>query len=196
MSLLSPEARTALASGRVEAANLVELDFTFGTERYWTGVTPLAFEGEIWNPVGQLGKLSPLESSQDLRANGLELAINIPFQNGEPVPRFQNVKPNEYKGRRARVILAFFKDGFGEVIHTLERRYFMDVLEYRIDPKASAELSLKIESELMAGGKRSVKRWTDAQQRDDYPGDRAFQFLSYLASGVEVKWGQEGAFYR
>ena len=71
----------------------------------------------------------------------------------------------------------------------------MDVLEYNIDPTKSVEISLKVESELMAGGRRSVKRWTDVQQRDDYPGDLFLQYLSYLSSGVEARWGTEGAFF-
>lgn len=196
MGLLSPAAKAELASGRVQAANLVELDFAFGVERYWSGVHPLSYDDQTWTAVGNLGEISPLESSQDLRANGLELSIAIPFADGAPVPRFQNVKPSDYKGRKARVILAFFSSDFSEVIHTMERRYFMDVLEYKINPQEGADLSLKIESELMAGGRRSVRRWTDAQQRDDHPGDLAFQFLSYLASGVEVKWGTGGAFFK
>lgn len=196
MGLLSEQARDQLASGVAHAANLVELDFTFGTERYWTGVHSLSYEGEEWTPVGNLGRISPLESSQDLRANGLELSIAIPFENGNPVPRFQNVRPENYKGRRARVILAFFDAEFSEAIHSLERRYFMDTLEYQIDPSEGAELTLAIESELMAGGRRSVRRWTDSQQRDDYPEDRGFEFISHISSGAEIRWGSEGAFFR
>ncbi len=196
MSLLSPEARAALQTGRVAVANLVELDFSFGVERYWSGTHPLVFEGEDWHPAGELGRISPMESSQDLRANGLELSVTIPMGHGEPVPRFRNVRPSHYKNRPARMILAFFDNSFQNVIHKLERRYFMDVLDYEVNPGSASVLSLKVESELMAGGRRSVKRWTDEQQRDDYPGDLAFQFLSYLASGVEVKWGSAGAFFK
>lgn len=195
MGLLTTEAREAMKSGRIQAANLCELDFSFGTERYWTGLTPLEHEGRTWSGVGNLGTISRLEASQDLRANGLQLAIKVPFERGNPVPRFKNLRASEYKNRQARVIVAFFNEGFARVIHVLERRYFMDVLDYEINPTESALLTLKIESELMAGGRRSVRRWTDVQQRDTYPGDLSFQALNYISSGVEVRWGTEGALF-
>jgi hypothetical protein len=72
----------------------------------------------------------------------------------------------------------------------------MDVLSYSVDPSTATTISVNVESELMRGGKRSIKRLTDEQQRNDFPSDISLQFLSYLASGVEVSWGVGGAFFR
>lgn len=196
VGLLSTAAKAALQEPTIQVGTLVELDFSFGVERFWTGTHELTFEGESYQPVGDLGRISPLESTQDLKANGLTLSVTIPHSNGEPVPRFQNVRPEQYKNRPARTILAFFDEKFTTIVHSLERNYFMDVLSYSVDPSASSMITLNVESELMAGAKRSVKRLTDEQQRDDYPDDVAFQFLSYLSSGVEIKWGTAGAFFK
>ena len=72
----------------------------------------------------------------------------------------------------------------------------MDTIVHQLNPGQSSTVVLSIESELMRGGKRSTKRLTDEQQRLDYPGDLAFQFLSYISSGIEAKWGTGGAFYK
>lgn len=196
MGLLSDEAKAALQEPTIQIGTLVELDFSFGVERFWTGSHELEHDGGRFVPVGNLGRISPLEASQDLRANGVSLSVTIPHQEGRPVPRFQNVRASQYKNRPARVLVAFFDKSFTRVVHVLERRYFMDVLTYDVNPQEATMITLAIESELMTGAKRSVRRLTDEQQRDDYPDDLAFQFLSYLASGVEIKWGVDGAFFR
>lgn len=194
--MLTPEVRQALQNGPIQIATLIDLDFSFGAERYWSGTHPLEHNGVTYVAVGDAGSISPLESSADLRANGLKLSLTIPHENGSPAPRFQNVRPEQYKNRQAKVSLAFFDSGFQTVIHELPRVYSMDTLEYVVDPSRASTINLTIETELMRGGKRSVKRLTDEQQRDDHPGDLSLQFLSYLASGVEVAWGTEGAFFR
>lgn len=196
MGLLSPQAKEALKESSIQLGTLVELEFSFGVERFWTGSHAVTFEGETYTPTGDLGRISALQSSQDLSANGLTLSVTIPHEDGSPDPRFQNVRPEQYKNRPARVIVAVFDENFSTVIHSLERRYAMDVLSYNVDPQSATVVSLSIESELMAGAKRTVRRLTDEQQRDDHPDDLAFQFLSYLASGVEVRWGTGGTFFR
>lgn len=196
MGLLSPAAKAALQTGPIYVGAMVSLDFSFGVERYWSGVHELTYQGEIYLPVGDAGRISPMESSAALRANGLQLSLTIPHVDGKPLPKFQNVRPEQYKNRRAVVTIGFFDETFTNVIYALERRYFMDVLTYQVSLREATTVTIAVESELMRGGKRSTKRLTDEQQRDDFPGDLAMQFLSYLESGVEARWGTEGAFFK
>lgn len=198
MGLLPDSVREQLQSGVIYVANLVELEFTFGTERYWSGIYPLEFEGHTWLPTGDMGNISPIESSAELRANGSEITLSLPIDETaeEPVARFQNVRAAQYKNRGARQILAFFDAEFQNVLFTMPRRMVMDSLSYSVDPSRGSVISMRLESELFAAGKTQVRRWTDAQQRLDHPEDLAFQFLSYLSSGVEIRWGSTGAFFR
>lgn len=196
MGLLSAPVRQALQDGPIQIGTLIDLDFTFGVERYWSGTHSLTHNAETYNPVGDAGRISPLESSADLRANGLKLSLTIPHEDGAPATRFKNVTPEQYKNREAKVTLAFFDSSFQTVIHELPRVYSMDTLEYVVDPSRASTINLTIETELMRGGKRSIKRLTHEQQQDDHPGDLSLQFLAYLASGVEVSWGTGGAFFR
>lgn len=198
MGILLDEVRERFKNETIKIANLVELDFDFGVERYWSGVHELEYDGVTWTPTGNLGSISPLESSQELRANGVELSVLLPMQSDMETPQvnFQNITASDYKGKAARIITAFFDDDFQNVIHTLERRYQMDAIAYNIDPRRGAGITIRCESELLAKGKRRVKKWTDTQQRDEYPSDLSMQFLSYLSSNVQVKWGSSGAFFQ
>jgi len=196
MNRLTNTARTALQSGTIQLGLLCELDFSFGTERYWTGIHPLTYQGDLYTAAGDLGKVSDLESSQELRANGIELSLTLPFDQLTPGVAFQNVQSSDYKGRTATVTFAIFDESFQTVIHAMPRYYSMDALSYNIDPRTGALLTLQLESELLSAGKRQVKRWTDSQQVDDHPGDEGFRFLSYIASGIKIKWGTGGAFFQ
>jgi len=198
MGLLPPAVKLAFQNETIQIARLVELDFTFGVERYWSGIHELQYDSKTWYPTGNAGSVTPLESSQELKANGVDMSIFLPMDGGLQKPRanFQDVSASEYKGLQAREITAFFDTEFQNVIHTIERRYAMDSLSYIVDPKQGASITLRCESELLSKGKRRVKRWTDTQQRNDHPGDLFFQFLSYLSSNVQVKWGTSGAFFQ
>lgn len=191
MGLLSPAAKVALQKP-VALASFVELEFSFGAERYWTGAFPIEWDGETWNPTGGLGKISTNGNTQELQANGIELEISLPLAQGAPLPQFQNVQPAQYKNRPARVVFAVMDEKFQNVIHSRERRYSMDVLDYNINPDSGSLISLTCESELLAAGKRNVRRYTNAEQQFRHPGDLFFQFLAWLSAGRQIFWGQEG----
>ena len=110
MGQLSPSAKAALQDDTIHIGSLVELRFAFGTERFWSGTHILNYDGHDWYPTGNNGTISPLESSTDLRANGVEMSIFLPMDSSlqKPDVDFQDVKSLDYKGRPAREILAFF----------------------------------------------------------------------------------------
>ena len=112
MGLLSVSAKTSMESGPIHVATLVELSFAFGTERYWTGQHDLTYEGETYTAIGDMGKISAMESSTGLKANGLQLSLTVPHVDGAPAARFSNIQPGDYKNRSARTILAFFDETF------------------------------------------------------------------------------------
>lgn len=196
MGLLSVEAKANMKAGPIRLAALVELAFSFGTERWWSGVHDLDHEAVTWSPTGSLGQMTAFESADVLQANGIELSLNLPAGgDGEPLPNFQYITPDQYKNRGARVMLAFFSAGWSNIVHTIERQYYMDTLDYEIGGDGSM-VTLRIESELLRGARQSARRWTHENQVSKFPGDLGLQFVSYIASGVEVKWGTGGAFFK
>jgi len=196
MGLLTDEAREALRQPVIQLGILAELDFRFDTERYWTGTHPLDVDGYIFLPTGKLGRVTGFSSSTTLQANGVKLSLSVPFEMLKPIEERQNVVPADYKNRQAKVMIAVFDESFQRVIYKLDRYYHMDNLDYQVDPSRGMVINLHLESEILSAGKKQIRRYTDVQQRDKFPGDLGLQFLTYLASDREVRWGSEGAFFK
>jgi hypothetical protein len=53
----------------------------------------------------------------------------------------------------------------------------------------TATVTLALENELAAWDKPRVRRFTDADQKSEYPNDRGFEFVTEAATRV-VAWGR------
>ena len=140
------------------------------------------------------GGCSDLESTEDFRANGLTLTLGgLP---GQAIRDASLLSAADYKGRAARFIFAFMDSSFQEVKYVHERFYFVDTVDYVVDPERGAAVSVALETEVRRATRTSVRRYTDQDQRTDYPDDRTFEFTPYLNSGIDVRWGTGGAFFK
>lgn len=175
-------------------AVLVEFEFSTGTERYWTGYRPLSWDGETWQPTGNLGEMSALESSEDDRANGLTLKMA-----GLPPNAFSGgtkLRAENYKGRKARVVLAVMDATFSTVTEAFPRVYGIDQMTYAVDPSEGGSVEVVLENELLLAARRRQRLYSNPDQQAEFAGDKGFEFMQYLSSGVEVKWGTSGAFFK
>lgn len=194
MPALSTAARDQLATGQAGFACLCELAFARGTERYWSGSHTLHHAGHDWQPTAGLADVSAIESADDFRANGITLSLfGLP---AAVLGKAPVLEPADYKGRSARFILAVFDPAFETVLHEHAGRYFIDQADYVFDPDAGLGLALRLETETRYGSRPSIRRYSGADQQAEHPGDLAFDFLAYLSSGVEVRWGTGGSFFK
>jgi hypothetical protein len=190
VGLLSAAAKTALQDGTAVVAFLLELEFTTGTERYWSGVFPLSYDSQTWQPTGGIGRIGEQESSEDFRANKFTVEVA-----GVPASEIKagTLRAANYKGQNARFIWALVQ---GDSVLWSAPQYFkIDSLDYQLSgTEAGARITM--EHETLYAARESVKIYSDAQQQADYPGDLAFEFLAYLSSGVEVRWGANGSTFK
>jgi len=195
VGLLNAAAKAELAKGMFHLAFAVELEFAGGVERYWSGIHPLGYDGESWVGTGSLGAGSiVLESSEDFHANGLQLGITgLPGDLGRNV---RMVGAADYKGRGARFLMLLMAADWATVLWAHSRHYFMDTVDYSFEAESGGTVVVGLETEVRYGARKAVKRYSDQGQRSRFLGDRAFEFLAFINSGVEVKWGTEGAFFR
>jgi len=194
MGLLSTAAKTVLSSGRVPLGFFAELAFRTGTERYWSGIAPLVWDGSTWTGTAGIGAVSPMESSEDFHANGLQLTVA-----GLPSSAFANfdaLTPAQYKGCAARFVIAIMDAGFQTVVHAMPRYFTIDTVDYVLDPDSGAVVSVALEVETLRASRAKVRRYTPQDQEAEFAGDKAFEFVPYIASGVDVKWGKNGSFFK
>jgi len=193
MGLLSPSAKAILETGRVHLAFFAELEFRSGTERYWSGIGSISWDGSTWTGTGHLGGVGAMESSEDFRANGLSLSISgLP---GAAFADFDALTASDYKGRRARFVIAIMDEKFQTVVQAIQRHFFIDTLDYALDPEVGGIITAGLENETRRASRSRVRRYTPQDQEKEFPGDRAFEFVPYINSGVDVKWGKGGSFF-
>lgn len=195
MGLLSVSAKNTIAAG-ARFAMFVELEFSSGTERYWTGIYEKTYDGSTWLPTGGLGSVTPIESSEDFRANGLTLEIaGIPAAS----MRSGTLGPDEYKDQSARWIIGIMNNA-DTVVWAKTLHFTIDVLTYAIvgaqngNPVGVCRCTL--EHEVTRAARISNRRYSHMDQVKEFPGDLGFEHLAYLSSDAEVYWGSNGSTFR
>ena len=172
---LSPHAAASATSPVAAPVVLVELDFASGPFRAWTGLGQLHWAGKVFEGVGSIGAVGEVEETVELRAVRLTLALS-------PVPqevvdialaeRSFRLRPARLWGALLDAEGAFVADPFPLWAGLMDTMQVVDGAEPRI--------SLTCESRLVDLERAEVRRYTDADQQAEYPGDRFFEFVPAL----------------
>jgi len=171
----------------VRPALLVGLDFASGPLRLWSGIGKLTWAGNDYLGAGQLLAVAPATETQGLSAEGATLALS-----GIPAELLSIALAEAYQGRSAKVWLAAF-DLSGALVADpyliFDGR--MDVMT--IDEAGeTSTISVTAESRLIDLERPRERRYTDEDQRIEYPDDAGCEFVAGLAD-AEITWGRKGA---
>ncbi|CAH0127301.1 hypothetical protein [Roseomonas sp. CECT 9278] len=172
---LSPHAAASATSPVAAPVVLVELDFASGPFRVWTGLGQLNWAGKLFEGVGSIGAVGEVEETVELRAVRLTLALS-------PVPqevvdialaeRSFRLRPARLWGALLDAEGAFVADPFPLWAG------LMDTME--VTDGAEPRVALTCESRLVDLERAEVRRYTDADQQAEYPGDRFFEYVPAL----------------
>jgi hypothetical protein len=178
---LSQQAAAAATAPVAAPVVLAELDFASGPFRAWTGLGPLHWAGKTFEGVGAIGAVSEVEETVELRAVRLTLALS-------PVPqevvdialaeRSFRLRPARLWGALLDPHGAFVADPFPLWAGLMDTMEVTDGTEPRV--------TLACESRLVDLERAEVRRYTDADQQGEYPGDRFFEFVPALQE-AEIK---------
>ena len=172
---LSLHAAASATSPVAAPVVLVELDFASGPFRAWTGLGQLNWAGKVFEGVGSIGAVGEVEETVELRAVRLTLALS-------PVPqevvdialaeRSFRLRPARLWGALLDAEGAFVADPFPLWAG------LMDTME--VTDGAEPRVALTCESRLVDLERAEVRRYTDADQQAEYPGDRFFEYVPAL----------------
>ena len=172
---LTLQASAAATAPVVAPVILCELDFASGPFRVWTGLGGLSWAGLTFAGIGDLGAMSEVEETVELRAVRLTLTLS-------PVP--QDVidialAERSFRLRQARLWLALL-DAEGAFVADPFPLWagIMDTME--VVDGAEPRVALTCESRLVDLERAEVRRYTDPDQQAEYPGDRFFEFVPAL----------------
>jgi len=181
---LDADILTELPKANIQVALLVALDFESGFVRVWSGIGTLSFESQTFNGVGHLGSIAPIqESGAAVRANAITLQLS-----GIPSSLLSVALGSHYQGRNAKIWLGFFTTAWVLLDCAILFAGRMDTMQIDEGPETST-ITLTAESHLADLKRPRVRRYTNEDQQQLYPGDLGFQYVESLQN-AEIAWGR------
>lgn len=184
---------------------LIEMMFSSGPLRLWTGVGDLMFEGNQYTGAGNFIGTSPIEETQDIQAKGIVATLNGMNQALVALALAENCR-----GRPFRMYLSYItknqaievesgddlvetEDG-GLVLLELQAigtpyKIFSGLMDYieGTDTGRDSTLRLNVENVLIIGQRSKIARYTSEDQRRRFPDDKGLDMINQLQD-KEVVW--------
>ena len=164
---------------------LAEFDFDETVDRAWSGIGQLDWNGEVWYGAGNLGKVSTVEETTELKATGASFQLS-----GVPADLITKVSTAKIQGHKARMYLGFIDEDFTSLIADpfLVFDGLMDTIEIS-DGGDTATITLTAESRLRDLERVRTRRYTDADQQSRYPGDKGLEYVPSMQD-KKIVWGR------
>ena len=179
---LNPATETATLAEVYRELLLVELDFASGTVYAHSGAGNFVWNGNTYLGIGRLGKVSEIEETEALQANAIKLELS------GVDPADVSISLNEeYQGRPARLYIAYLDENYaltGAPVGPFSGQ--MDTMDGEMGKVST--ITLTVESRLVDWMRARTRRYTDADQQAEYPGDKGLEYVSHMAE-KEVVWG-------
>lgn len=180
---VTPAFGAALAATSLLPAFFVMANFVSGPLYAWSGVGPISWNGQTWLGVGSLGAISTIEEGTDVQARGMTLSF------GGFDANLLNLVLGEFEvGLPVTVWLGLF-DTAGNLIPSPVVSFSgrMDQPTIRSEGQ-TASITIACENRLIDMNTAVDRRYTDQDQKLDYPTDRGMEFVNSIQQ-VEIYWG-------
>ncbi len=176
-------ALTTMAASHLQVVVFVEMDFAGGFVRVCNASHDIEWNSLNWRGLGELGRIDQVEESGALEARGLTFELS-----GVPSANLSLALTDTYQGRPVRMWAApIGEDGaFTDVRLVYVGR--MDVLQ--IVDGENGVVRVSSESRLTDMMRPTTRRYNDADQQGAYPGDKGLEFIDYLSTDRQIRWGQ------
>jgi len=181
---IDAELETASEQPQISSVILAKLEFDSGNINIHTSSGDIIFDGETYSGIGEFGTISPAEEDSELSASYIDVTLS------GIDPSLISIIFNEYyQGRNATIYFGLFNLTTRVLIEpTIIYKGLMDNTFLDVSG-TSGSIKLRINNRLAAWDKANDRRYNDADQQEEYPGDLAFQFVDQLAQS-ETMWGK------
>lgn len=163
-----------------------EFDFNEGgISRYCTASFTFPWNGFNWIGMGGLVSLDPIRETGDVEAVGLKAALTGFDTTISPSPVALALTSN-VQGRSCKIWLGILNPNYTlKGAPTLEFQGRVDTLTVT-EEDGKAIMTVTMESRFAAILRPNVRRFTDRDQQQAYPGDKYFEFLPQMRERVIV----------
>lgn len=182
---LDSSTATALAGSTVYALNLVTMDFPDGDLNLHTGYGEITVNSVTYTGAGNLGQVSEIEETTDLRATGITLSLS-----GVPSELLSKVLSENIRNRAIRVYFCTCDENhtiIGSPILIFDGK--MDTMSID-DQGTTSVIQVTAESRLIDLGRPRTQVYTDEFQRTIDSDDNSLEYLADLANkSNSFNWG-------
>lgn len=165
----------------------VEADFDSGALNLWSGFGSLTYNSVTYVGAGNLLNISSIQENVELRANGAQVILS-----GVGTPLLDKARTENYQGRELVIKLGAM-DADQNVISdpVIIFSGFMDVMTIA-DSGNTATIAVSVENRLIEFERTRVRRYTDNDQKIDYPNDDGFEYVAEIQE-KNIVWGDKDA---
>lgn len=180
---------TTAVNNELTAAELspffaVEMDFSDGIVRLWTGYGSITIDSNTFLAGGDIIGVSGITETGEIQASGITISLS-----GLSTSLVASALTTAYQGRDLNLYVGVL-DSAGAVIADPIKIFAgkMDVMTVE-DDGAVAEISITAESKLIDLERSRARRYTSEDQKIDYPNDKGLEFIAGLQD-KEIVWGR------
>ena len=186
---ITSDFNTAIKDTVVQPIFAIELEFSDGTLRFWTGYGDITMtaggSSKTFTGTGDLLTISPIGESSTLQMQGITVALT-----GIKSSLVSTALTAQYTNRNGTLYMGLLNSSGAVIadVYTLFKGK-MDVLNINEGAETST-ITLKIESRLVSFDLPLNRMLTLEDQQVDYATDLGFEFISSLQD-KEIIWGKK-----
>lgn len=139
-------------------------------------------DGYVWSPAGQLGRINfsgEVVGTEVSRAN-----VKL---DGLPSELYPELSVYRYRGAHCQVLIGLVKED-GALSHQPIRIFSGNISNTQISITPVLSIALTVMGRMATARKSAPSRYTNAEQRANYEGDKGLEFISQMGD-LELQWG-------
>lgn len=175
-----------LRNGGISQAVLVFMDFLDAPKRWWTGWGDIEVNGHVWQGLGDLISISPISTTYQISAEQVTFEVAA---TAEMMALALNEK-SRVRDRAVTVYLQLFTTQPEAPIGSPIALYSgtMQRMPRSATGPDDRRLRLECEGNFFRRNAAPRGRWTDADQKARFPGDRGLERLPIYSNSYETRW--------
>lgn len=183
MRSLTAAVLAELTKGTVSPVLIFKLSTSTGDVLIWNGIGDLIFGGQTYKGLGDLVSVNPISETEDVRAEPLTVTVS-----GIPSASLSIALGSQYQGRQASMWQGFLGPSGLIADPILIFRGKADVMVIDEGPETSS-ITVTAESRLADLQRSRIRRYTDQDQQQLFPGDLGLEFVAVIQN-TEVVWSE------
>lgn len=180
---LTASLETAIVGDFVEVFFAIEAFFDGGTLRLWTGNGTKSIEGNSYTGAGEILGIAPVKESSDLSANSVSVTLT-----GIDSSIVSLALSEDYSYRDFKLYFGVVTSGGSFVMDQIFQGY-MSTMSIN-EQGETCDITLVVENKMLTLQTPRLRRYTNNDQQNEFPGDLGLEFVEDLQR-KEIVWGRK-----